>query len=504
MTENEEAFPRETHVQKEVGPWNSLLAILQITKKMIFGNLMEQKSSSTHALTSTSDLKDSDNVVSADSHDSGSMNNLKITIHSEKTSKTNMEENVDSETSLSSYADKSIAVEVVNMKNASNSVVTEELLNISSKEREESADRGENGMSSGPSSICGKTNSNGDVQMINNFHHSELVKKEIEQLLADNVSSSVQISSGKEILSKSEEACITEHQMQMEIPRTSDRGSANKSGLTASEYQEEEIISFGEEIQLHHPTKEISIPPSLSNTKMNKISSVSYNSSHMEAVHRAIDQIVNSKSEKSVPKEFDHLHETSQNTSGQSGVIKSLLECIRVLPPQDPSVFIPEDIVVDGSVDRYRERSASNSIQSQTDKQSVDWKKIKTSSQGVIGKKGGLSNKVLEDLNPGDERAEIRNTAPHDFFKSIEAKEITSMREKGDLNKNEDASLSEMLSDENKMTIKFVNVKATEKDVYNTFKSFGAITKVVLPSVNSTKYKVADIYFEVCLWYSGL
>ncbi|XP_055813727.1 uncharacterized protein LOC129883155 isoform X2 [Solanum dulcamara] len=615
MTQNEEVFPRKTHVQKEVGLWNSLVAILQITKKKIFGNLMEQKISSTCELTSTSGLKDSDDVASADSHDSGSMNNLKITIHSERTSKTNMEENVDSKTSPSSYADKSIAAEVVNMKNTSNSVVTEELLNISSKEFEGSADYGVNGMSSGASSICGKTNSNDDVQLFNDFHHSELVKKEREQLLAEEASS-VEISSGEEILSKSEEACIVEHRMQIEIPRTSHR---NPASTTASENQEEDIMELlkfphnlelgqrdtsdsscvskrvailvdvsqekgnneveleGKNVQMqkeevisdiisifgdrtsnlkqvehsnsfllseatnkwrdvlvkkpvssanehypakdisiplslsntkvnkissvssaneHFPAKDISIPISLSNTKMDEISSVSNNSSHMEADHRAIHQIIDPRSEKSVPIEFEHLNETSQNTLGKSGDIKSLIECIRVLPPQDPSVVRPEEIVVDGSVDRYRNRSALNSIQAQTDNQSFDREKRKTSSQGVIGKKGGLSNEVLQDLNPGDGRTEIRNAAPHDFFKSIETKEIASLREKGNLNKDEDASLSEKLSDENKITIKFVNVKATKHDVYNVFKGCGAITKVVFPSVKSTKYKAAHIYFE--------
>lgn len=609
LTENEEVFPRETRVQKEVDPWNRLVATFQITKKKIFGNILEQKSSSAHALTSTSDLKDSDNVVSACSHDSGSMNDLKSTIHSEKTSITNMEENVDSKTSLSSF----IAVEIVNMKNTSNTVVTEELLNISSKECEGKTDFGVNDMSSGASSTCGKANSNDGVQPINDFHHSELVKKEREQLLEEEASPSVQISSGEEILSKSENACIVEHRMQIEIPRTSHRISANKSGSTASESQEEDIMKkfkfssnlkhgrrdtsdsscvskriaslvdvsqengndepeleakngqmqneevisdimsvFGnrtsnlkqvecsnsfllsettnkwrdvlvkkpvssanehypaisipislsntkmDEISSvspsneHFPAKDISSPISLSNTKMDEISSVSNNSSHMEADHRAINQIVAPKSEKSVPREFEHLNETSQNTFGKSGDIKGLIECIRVLPPQNHSVVRPEEIVVD----RYSERKASNSTQAQTNKQSTDRKKRKTSSQGVVGKKGGISSEVLEDLNPGDERTEIRNTAPRDFFKSIETEEITSLREKGNLNKDEDTSLSENLSDENKMTIKFVNVKATEQDVCVGFKGCGAITKVVFPSVISTNYKVAHIYFE--------
>ncbi|KAL3359819.1 hypothetical protein AABB24_016352, partial [Solanum stoloniferum] len=615
MTENEEVFPRETRVQKEVDPWNSLVAAFQITKKKIFGNILEQKSSSAHALTSTSDLKDSDNVVSACSHDSGSMNNLKSTIHSEKTSITNMEENVDCKTSLSSF----IAVEIVNMKNSSNTVVTEELLNISSKECEGKTDFGVNDMSSGALSTCGKADSNDGVQPINDFHHSELVKKEREQLLDEEALSSVQISSGEEILSKSENACIVEHWMQIEIPRTSHRISSNKSGSTASESQEEDIMKkfkfssnlkhgrrdtsdsscvskrvaslvdasqekgnnepeveakngqmqneevisdimsvFGnrtsnlkqvecsnsillsettnkwrdvlvkkpvssanehypakdmsipislsntkmDEISSvspaneHFPAKDISIPISLSNTKMDEISSVSNRSSHMEADHRAINQIVAPKSEKSVPREFEHLNETSQNTFGKSGDIKGLIECIRVLPPQNHSVVRPEEIVVDRSVDRYSERKASNSTQAQTNKQSTDGKKRKTLSQGVIGKKGGISSEVVEDLNPGDERTEIRNTAPRDFFKSIETEEITSLREKGNLNKDEDASLSENLSDENKMTIKFVNVKATEQDVCDGFKGCGAITKVVFPSVISTNYKVAHIYFE--------
>ncbi|KAL3329098.1 hypothetical protein AABB24_036281 [Solanum stoloniferum] len=606
MTENEEVFPRVTRVQKEVDPWNSLLATFQIIKKKIFGNIMEQKSSSAHSLTSTSDLKDSDDVVSPCSHDSGSMNNLKSTSHSEKTSITNMEENVDSKTSLSSF----IAVEIVNMKNTSN---TEELLNISSKECEGSTDYGVNDMS-GASSICGKADSNDGVQLINDFYHSEFVNKERERLLAEEASSSVQISSGKEILSKSEDACIVEHRMQIEISRTSNRISANKSGSTASESQEEDIMKKfkfssnlkhgrrdtsdsscvskrvaslvdvsqekgnnepeleakngqmpNEEVipdimsvfdnrtsnlkqvecsnsfllseatnkwrdvlvkkpvssaNEHYPAKDISIPISLSNTKMDEISSVSPSnehfpakdisiqiplsntkmdeissvsnrSSHMEADHRAINQIVAPKSEKSVPSEFDHLNETSQNTFGKSD-IKGLIECIRVLPPQNHSVVRPEEIVVD----IYSERKASNSTQAQTNKQSTDRKKRKTSSQGVIGKKGGISSEVLDDLNPGDERTEIRNTASCGFFKSIETEEITSLREKGNLNKDEDASLSENLSDENKMTIKFVNVKATEQDVCDGFKRCGAITKVVFPSVISTNYKVAHIYFE--------
>ncbi|XP_004247930.1 probable GPI-anchored adhesin-like protein PGA55 isoform X1 [Solanum lycopersicum] len=538
MTENEEVFPRETRVQKEVDSWNSLVATFQITKKKIFRNILEQKSSSTHSLTSTSDLKDSDNVVSAHSHDSGSMNNLKSTIRSEKTSITNMEENVDSKTSLSSF----IAVEIVNMKNTSNTVETEESRNISSKECEGSTDYGVNDMSSGASSICRKADSNDGVQLINDFHHSEFVKKEREQLLAEEASSSLQISSGEEILSKSEDARIVEHRMQIEIPRTSHRISANKSGSTASESQEDIMKKF-------------------------KFSS---------------NQIVAPKSEKSVPREFEHLHETSQNTFGKSGDIKGLIECIRVLPPQNHSVVRPEEIVVDRSVDRYSGRKASNSTQAQTNeqstdrkkrktssqgvigkkvgissevaedlnpgddrseirntaprdffksieteeltslreivadrnvdryserktsnitqaqtnKQSTDRKKRKTSSQGVIGKKGGISSEVLDDLNPGDERTEIRSTAPRDFFKSIETEEITSLRENGNLNKDEDASLSEKLSDENKLTIKFVNVKATEDDVRDCFKSCGAITKVVFPSVKSTNYKVAHIYFE--------
>ncbi|CAN4091099.1 unnamed protein product [Withania somnifera] len=342
---------------------------------------MEQKSSSTHALTSTSDLKDSDNVESADSHDSESMNNLKITIHSEKTSITNMEENVDSETSLSSYANKSKAFEVVNMKNTSNSVGPEELLNISSKASEGNSGYGVNGMPSGASSICGKANSDDDVQLINDFHHSELVNKEKEQFLAEEASSSVQISSGEEIMSKSEEACIVEHQMQIEMPRTSRRVSADKSGSTAPEKQQEDIMEF---------------------------------------------------------------------------------------------------------------------ILAQTDKQPLDRKKRKASSLGLSGKKenSGLSNKVHEDLNPGDERTEIRYTAPHGFCKSIKTKETTSLRENGNLNKGEDTSLSERSSDENKMTIKFVNVKATESDVAIAFKDFGTIRKVVFPSVKSTKYKVAHVYFE--------
>ncbi|KAG5594677.1 hypothetical protein H5410_035909 [Solanum commersonii] len=65
----------------------------------------------------------------------------------------------------------------------------------------------------------------------------------------------------------------------------------------------------------------------------------------------------------------------------------------------------------------------------------------------VLGKNGEISSESLTDLKPGDERTEIRNTAPPDFSKSIETEEITSLREKGNLNKDEDASLSENLSD---------------------------------------------------------
>ncbi|MCD7468226.1 hypothetical protein HAX54_006213 [Datura stramonium] len=499
----------------------------------------------------------------------------------------------DSETSLSSYADKSKGFEVVNMKNTSNSVGPEELLHISSKECEGSADFGVNDMSSGASSICRKANSNDSVQLINGFHHSELVEKEREQLLAEEASSSVQVSSGGEILSKSEEACILEHQMQVEIPRTSDRVSANKSGSTAPENQPEDIMElckFLPNLELgrsdtsdsscvskriarlvdvsqekrnnepeleakndqmqkkevtsdiisifakngksnlkqvahsnsfllsertdkwqdvlakksvfsaneHHPAKDISIPISLSNSKMDEISSVSNNSSHMEADHRVIDQIVDPKSGNIVPREFEHLNGTSQNTFGERGNIKSLIECIRELPPQEPSVVRSKEIVVGGGVDRYTKRSASNSIQTQTDKQPFDRKKRKTSSQGAIGKKenSGLSNKVFEDLNPGDERTDIGNTARHGFCESIETKEIASLREKDNLNKSEDASLSEKLSDENKMTVKFVPVKATESDVSSAFKACGAITKVVFSSVKLTNFKVAHIYFE--------
>ncbi|KAF3618491.1 putative kinesin-like protein KIF11-like [Capsicum annuum] len=613
MTENEGVFPRETYARKEVGPWDYLLSGFQRTKKKIFEKFMEQKSSSTHALTSTSELKDSDNVVSADSHDSGSMNDLKITIHSEKTSLTNMAENVDSETYLSSHADNSKALEVINnMKNISDSVGPEELLNISSKECEGSTDYGVNGMSSGASSICGKANSNDGVQLINGFHHSEFVEKEREQLLAEEASSSVQISSEEEILSKSEEACFVEHQMQVEISRTSHRVSANKSGSTAPENEQQEIMEsckFSSNLELgrsgtddsscvikrvaqvvdvaqekrnnepeleakngqmqkkdvisdgepefevkngqmqkkdvisdilsifekndgisnlkqvahsnsfiqsestnkwrdvlvkktvlstseHHPAEDISIPIALSNTKMDEISSFSNDSSHVEADHQAIDQIVDPKSEKSVPRESEHLDETSQNVLGKSGTtIKGLIELIGELPPWDPSFVRHEEIVVDRS---DRERSASNRIQAHTDKQTLDSKKRKTSSQSVTGKKknSGLSNEVHADLNPGDERTEIRNTAPLGFCMSIETKETTSLREKGNLSKGEEASSSEKLSDENKMIVKFVNIKATESAVSRAFQGSGAISKVVFPSVKSTNYKAAHIYFK--------
>ncbi|KAM3356606.1 putative protein isoform X1 [Capsicum galapagoense] len=612
MTENEGVFPRETYARKEVGPWDYLLSSFQRTKKKIFEKFMEQKSSSTHALTSTSNLKDSDNVVSVDSHDSGSMNDLKITIHSEKTSLTNMAENVDSETYLSSHADNSKALEVINMKNISDSVGPEELLNISSKECEGSTDYGVNGMSSGASSICGKANSNDGIQLINGFHHSKFVEKEREQLLAEEASSSVQISSEEEILSKSEEACFVEHQMQVEISRTSHRVSANKSGSTAPENEQQEIMEsckFSSNLELgrsgtadsscvikrvaqvvdvaqekrnnepeleakngqmqkkevisdgepefkvkngqmqkkdvisdiisifekndgisnlkqvahsnsliqsestnkwrdvlvkktvlstseHHPAEDISIPISLSNTKMDEISSVSNDSSHVEADHQAIDQIVDPKSEKSVPRESEHLDETSQNVFGKSGTtIKGLIELIGELPPRDPSFVRHEEIVVDGS---DRERSASNRIQAHTDKQTLDRKKRKTSSQSVTGKKknSGLSDEVHADLNPGDERTEIRNTAPLGFCKSIETKETTSLREKGNLSKGEEASSSEKLSDENKMIVKFVNIKATESAVSTAFQGSGAISKVVFPSVKSTNYKAAHIYFK--------
>ncbi|KAH0719422.1 hypothetical protein KY285_015453 [Solanum tuberosum] len=79
---------------------------------------------------------------------------------------------------------------------------------------------------------------------------------------------------------------------------------------------------------------------------------------------------------------------------------------------------------------RYNERKASNSTQAHTNKQSTDRKKRKTSSQGVIGNNDEISTEVLNDLNPGDERTEIRNTSPPDFFKSIETEEITSLRER--------------------------------------------------------------------------
>ncbi|KAH0699126.1 hypothetical protein KY284_013341 [Solanum tuberosum] len=82
----------------------------------------------------------------------------------------------------------------------------------------------------------------------------------------------------------------------------------------------------------------------------------------------------------------------------------------------------------------------SNNTQAQTNKQSTDRKKRKTSSDGVIGKNGEISSESLTDLNPGDKRT---NTAPPDFFKSIETEE----REKSNLNKDDDASLSENLSD---------------------------------------------------------
>ncbi|KAG5572345.1 hypothetical protein H5410_062111 [Solanum commersonii] len=72
---------------------------------------------------------------------------------------------------------------------------------------------------------------------------------------------------------------------------------------------------------------------------------------------------------------------------------------------------------------------------------------IVTLYNGVIGKNGGISSEVLNDLNPSDERTEIRNTTPPDFIKSIETEEITSLREKGNLNKDDEASLSENLSD---------------------------------------------------------
>nr|XP_016444637.1 PREDICTED: uncharacterized protein LOC107769893 [Nicotiana tabacum] len=542
ITEDEGVFPRETHVQKEVGAWNNLVGILHRTKKNFLGNHMEQKSSSTHALASTSDLKDSDNVVSADSHDSGSKNNLKITIHSEKTSVADKEENVDSETSQSSYADTSEPLEVVNMKNTSNSAAPEELLNVSSKECEEITDHRVKGMSFGASSICGKANCNDGVQLINICHHSELVEKEREPLLAEEPSSSVQINSSGEILSKSEEDIMESYKfssnLKLERSDTSDSSCGsekvanlvdvsqekrnNESELEGKndQMQREEVISdivsifekkgtsnleqvaYSNSFLLsevtnkwrdvlvkksvssaneHRPAEDIS-SPILVKSKMEEISSVSSNSFQMmslgdhdvEADHGAGDQVIYPKSEQSVSREFEHLSETSQNTFGKSGVIKSLIECISDLPPREPSVDRTEENVVDRSFDSSRERSANSSIEAETDKQTFDRKKSKTSSQGVVGKKekSRRSNTVLEYLNSGV-----------DFCKSIETK-------------GENASFSENLSDENKVTVKFVNLKATESDVSNAFKKFGAIKKVVFPSVKSTKFKVAHVYFE--------
>ncbi|XP_009767575.1 probable GPI-anchored adhesin-like protein PGA55 isoform X1 [Nicotiana sylvestris] len=543
ITEDEGVFPRETHVQKEVGAWNNLVGILQRTKKKFLGNHMEQKSSSTHALASTSDLKDSDNVVSADSHDSGSKNNLKITIHSEKTSVADKEENVDSETSQSSYADMSEPLEVVNMKNTSNSAAPEELLNVSSKECEEIAGQRVNGMSSGASSICGKANCNDGVQLGNICHRPELVEKEREPLLVEEASSSVQISSSGEILSKYEEdimeSCKFSSKLKLERSDTSDSSCGpervanlldvsqekrnNESELEGKndQMQKEEVISEIVSIlkkkgtsnleqvaysnsflpseatnkwrdvlvkksvfsaSEHRPSEDISSPILISKSKMEEISSVSSNSFQimslgdhdMETDHGAGDQIVYPKSEQSVSREFEHLNETSQNTFGKSGVIKSLIECISDLPPREPSVVRTEENVVDRSVDSSRERTANSSIEAETDKQTFDRKESKTSSPGVVGKKekSRRSNTVLEYLNSGV-----------DFCKSIETK-------------GENASFSENLSDENKVTVKFVNLKATESDVSNALKKFGAIKKVVFPSVKSTKFKVAHVYFE--------
>ncbi|XP_060181117.1 uncharacterized protein LOC132610769 isoform X1 [Lycium barbarum] len=486
MTENERVFPREAHVQKEVGPWNNLVAILQITKKKIFGNLMEQNSSSTHELTSTSDLKGSDNVVSADSHGSGSMSNLKITIHSEKTSVAN--------------TDESKAFEVVNMNKTSNSAGPEELLNVSSKECEGSSDNS-NGISSGVSSICGKASSNDGVQLINGFHRSELVEKEREQLLVEEVSSSVQISSGEDILSKFDSSCDSERVSSLVDVSQEKRNNEPELEAKNDKMQKKEVISdiisifekngtsnlkqvthFNSFLPSeatnkwrdvlvkksvlsaneHHPAEDTSIPISLSKSEMDEIASVSNNSCHVEADHRATDQIVDPKSEKSVPREFEPLNGISHNIFGKSGDIKSLIDCIRELPPQKPSVVRPEEM----DVDRDRERSANSSIQAQTDKQTLDRKKRKTSSEDVIGKKDNSNQ------------------------------EIACLMEKGELNKGESASLSEKLSDENKMTIKFVNVTAKESDVSKVFKGCGAVTKVVFPSVKSTNFKVAHVYFE--------
>lgn len=69
------------------------------------------------------------------------------------------------------------------------------------------------------------------------------------------------------------------------------------------------------------------------------------------------------------------------------------------------------------------------------------------SSQGVTGKKGGICSEVLDDLKPGVERTDIMNTAPPDLFKSIETKDITSLRENDNLEKDEDGSLFESSSD---------------------------------------------------------
>ncbi|KAJ8530639.1 hypothetical protein K7X08_023520 [Anisodus acutangulus] len=234
------------------------------------------------------------------------------------------------------------------MKNTSNSVEPEELLNISSKECEGSADYGVNGMSSGASSICGKANSNDGLQLFNGFNHSELVEKERKQLLAEEVSWILQISSGGEILSKSEEESC-KFSSNLELGRSDTFDSSCGSERVASlvdvskekknneleleakndQMQNKEVLSdifsiFGKNgtsspkqvahsnsfspseitnkwrdvlvkksvlsANEHHPAEEISIPVSLSKSKMDEISSVSNNSSHTEADHRAIDQ----------------------------------------------------------------------------------------------------------------------------------------------------------------------------------------------------------------------
>ncbi|KAK4356997.1 hypothetical protein RND71_022607 [Anisodus tanguticus] len=478
MTENEGVFPRETHVQKEVGPWNSLVAILQVTKNKIFGSLMEQKRSSTHALTSTSDLKDSDNVVSADSHDTGSMNNVEITSHSEKTSITNTEENVDSETFKSSYADESKAFEVVNMKNTSNSVGPEELLNISSKECEGSADYGVNGMSSGASSICGKANSNDGVQLFNVFNHSELVEKERKQLLAEEVSSILEISSGGEVLSKSKEE-LCKFSSNLELGRSNSERVASLVDVSQEKRNKEpELEAKNDQMQKKEVLRDIfSIFEKNGTSNLKQVAhSNSFLSSEVTDKWRdvLVKKSVFSANEhhpaEDIPIPISHSEskmDEISSVSNNSSNIKSLIQCISELevPPREPSVVRPEEIVVV----RHTERSANSSIQTQTDKQTLDSKKRKTSSQDVIGKQ---------------ENSRLSN------------QEIACLREKGDVNKGENASLSKKLSDENKMTIKFVNVKATKSDVSSVFKGCGAITKVVFPSVKSTNFKVAHVYFE--------